>query len=246
MQNPALRQIVDESGCVRTTYNQNPLPVQNQPVTYDQAIIPTKPADNLPAIDSLEPAMQRLIVSARLLFEKRPIWTRRALINSVSSEDYKVIGSNSAKYIYQYVGYVFESGPWRDAVVKFGVDPRKDPSLRFYQTMMFMLDPEYSDHRRRKAKDMEWGRNSTLKSTSKVAHIFDGLTVGLDGKVWQVCDITDPLLESLLSTTNIRDECHVRSPLSFFQTLFFNKRSKPRFKEMAGFIVAHGPKPKSS
>jgi hypothetical protein len=41
--------------------------------------------------------------------------------------------------------------------------------------------------------------------------MFDGKSVSVDSKVWQVCDITDPLLSSMLSTPDIREDCHVGS-----------------------------------
>jgi general transcription factor 3C polypeptide 5 (transcription factor C subunit 1) len=192
-----------------TENNQRPLPARNQPIPYDEPNVPAGPVGDIPPLASLEPAMQRLIESARLLLDERPIWTRRALHNRVSAEDLDSVGLNSAKYIYQYVGYLFDSGPWRDAIVKFGVDPRQDPSLRIYQTMMFMLDKECHDQNRIKERKSPRFRPSKL--ARKDTHIFDGKEVNLDGKVWQVCDIKDPLLESLLSTTDIREDCHVCS-----------------------------------
>lgn len=175
---------------------------------YNVDTVPDGPADDLPPIASLEPAMQRLIQGARLLFEERPIWTRRALRNRVSDADWNIVGSNSAKYVFQYVGYLWASGPWRDALVKFGIDPRKDPGYRIYQTVMFMID---QGRHRYKGSGAKNSGAITTEKPSKESHIFDGRIVDLDGKVWQVCDITDPLLVSILSTSNIRNECHVSS-----------------------------------
>lgn len=191
-----------------TENNQRFLPARNQSIPYDEPNIPSGPAGDLPPLASLEPAMQRLIESARLLLDEQPIWTRRALLNRVSSENLDLVGLNSAKYIYQYVGYFFDSGPWRDAIVKFGVDPRQDPSLRIYQTMMFLLDKECHDQNRRKERKSRFGPS---KLARKDTHIFDGEKISLDGKVWQVCDIKDPLLKSILTTTDIREDCHVGS-----------------------------------
>ena len=206
MQNPGAKQTIDHLGNVTLKNSQIPLPIQNQPVPYDVSTVPDGPADDLPPIASLEPAMQRLIQGAQLLFEERPIWTRRALRNRVSDADWNIVGSNSAKYVFQYVGYIWASGPWRDALVKFGIDPRKDPSHRIYQTVMFMLDQ--GRHRYKENSPKNNGAIATEKP-SKESHIFDGRNLDVDGKTWQVCDITDPLLASILSTSNIRQKCHV-------------------------------------
>ena len=188
--------------------NVKPVPARNQSVPHNAPDVPICSVDDLPPLDRLEPAMQRLVESARRLFDERPIWTRRALHNRVSAKDLAVVGANSAKYMYQYLGYIFDSGPWRDAIVKFGVDPRKDPSLRIYQTMMFLLDKDDAD---KKSQTRKKAPSGSSELTLKNSHIFDGKSVRIDGKVWQVCDITDPLLSSLLATPNIREDCHVGS-----------------------------------
>jgi general transcription factor 3C polypeptide 5 (transcription factor C subunit 1) len=41
--------------------------------------------------------------------------------------------------------------------------------------------------------------------------MFDGESYKTDGKVWQVCDITDPLLKELLDNAPIRPECDANS-----------------------------------
>lgn len=198
--------MIDEHGVIIEN-GQRPTQLRNQAIPHDESDVPADVLKDLAPLALLEPAMQRLIESARLLFDERPIWTRRALYNRVAAEDLRIVGSNSAKYMHQYVGYLFDSGPWRDAIVRFGVDPRKDPSLRKYQTMTFMLDKE--DNVREKTTTRKPPQFGSSKLGPKDTHIFDGKTVSLDGKVWQVCDITDPLLSSLLCTTNIRKECHV-------------------------------------
>ena len=188
-----------------------PLKVLAQLVRFDIPEVPQSPVGSLPPVESLEPAMQRLIVSARRLFEERPIFTRRALINSVPASDLGNIGPNAYKRIYQYCGYSFSSGPWRDAVIRFGVDPRKDPQCRKYQTMMFMLESEPKDSRSKYSRTKA-DRSKTEQVARRESHLFDGNTVSKDGKTWQVCDICDPLLQRLLNTTNLREKCHVSSP----------------------------------
>ena len=129
-------------------------------------------------------------------------------MNSIPGDDWETVGQNVAKYVYQYVGYIFQSGPWRDAVVRFGVDPRKEPECRKYQTMMFMLEKEPKDNRAKFIRTKP-DRTVTPQVAKKESHLFDGQNVSKDGKVWQVCDVTDPFLKDLLATEDIRQECHV-------------------------------------
>jgi general transcription factor 3C polypeptide 5 (transcription factor C subunit 1) len=42
------------------------------------------------------------------------------------------LSSYSSKVLLPLVCYVFQDGPWRDTLVKFGYDPRKDANARLY------------------------------------------------------------------------------------------------------------------
>ncbi|GAA5995272.1 hypothetical protein JCM5350_008184 [Sporobolomyces pararoseus] len=66
-----------------------------------------------------------------LLENERPVWTRLALLNQLTRDQVKYISNN--KSVWPMVGYTFSDGPFRDLVVRFGYDPRKDPQARFYQ-----------------------------------------------------------------------------------------------------------------
>ncbi len=75
--------------------------------------------------------------------------------------------------------------------------------------MMFMLDSQPKDNRAKWTHSMQDHRK-TEQVVRKESHLFDGETVSKDGKIWQVCDITEPFLKDMLATTDIRKECHVR------------------------------------
>ena len=208
-QNPSVKRVVDDSGNV-TTVNVHASPkTGNPPLPFDIEVVPQAPPPDLPAIETLTPAMQRLINSTLRIMEDRPIFTRRALYNCIPGNDWDIVGHNSAKHVYQYVGYMFSSGPWRDAVVRYGVDPRTDPSFRIYQTMIFMLETEPKDTRAKYTRT-RLDRTKSEQVLRKESHLFDGMTVSTDGKIWQVCDISEPFLKNILSTPNLRKECHVR------------------------------------
>lgn len=213
-QNPSVKQVVDHLGNV-STINMNAGPrTAHHPVPFDVDIVPKAPSPDLPAIETLTPAMQRLVNTALRIMQDRPIFTRRALYNCMPGNDWDVVGQNTAKNIYQYAGYMFSSGPWRDALVRFGVDPRTDPSFRIYQTMIFMLDTDRKDNRARFNRTKP-DRTKSEQVLRKESHLFDGVTVSMDGKIWQVCDISEPFLKDLLSTTNLRKECHVSTVILF-------------------------------
>lgn len=155
--------------------------------------------------------MRRLIIAARELFTKRPIYTRRALFNNLSRPDLLKIGSNATKHIQQYVGYMFDGGPWGLAIIRFGVDPRRDSKYRIYQTTLFQIETEpvgrrHGESENQTRRDMEIARNMGERADS---HMFDGKKVYAEGKVWQLCDVTDPLLAQLIATTELRDRCHL-------------------------------------
>lgn len=130
------------------------------------------------------------------LLEKRPLITRRVAMNYIPQYSDSVF-----KEATQWVGYSFRAGPWRDSLVKYGVDPRKDPKYRMYQTLMFQLDKNRADNHKPQA-DLNVSDNWQ-------SHIFDGENISHSGKTWQICDVTDPLLKSIFDTEAIQTECDV-------------------------------------
>ena len=190
-QNPAVKQTVDSLGNITTVNTQLPQRLLGQILQYDDETIPSGPADGVPPIASLNPTLQHFINLIRNAFDERPIWTRRAISNRVASGEPK----DFEKRAYPYVCYSFNSGPWRDSIIKFGVDPRVDLKYRIYQTLTFQIEAsEGLKH---------------LKQDRRLSHVFDGRSVATGAKTWQVCDISDPQLKSLLATKELRDECHV-------------------------------------
>jgi general transcription factor 3C polypeptide 5 (transcription factor C subunit 1) len=107
-----------------------------------------------------------------------------------------------------YCGYFFESGPWREALVSWGVDPRKDPEYRKYQTVSFMSYKKRGTARHHEGFDkhvQELSRMTTEQLATQ--HTFDGVHASDTGNTFQFCDITDPLLANILATENIRTTC---------------------------------------
>lgn len=193
-QNPLISTEVDAETGETSIVNRSKMPkLEMQYVHCDEdEDVPTKAHRPVPD----DPVLKDFVAALQQAMNERPIWTRRALQNRLVNEP----GYYLMKPALQYVGYQFRSGPWRDALIRYGVDPRKDPSCRIYQTIFFKL---YEEDER--APDGQWKDMRSQYTKSQVfgtgdcpSHMFNGTSLTLDGKVWQICDITDPLLTPII------------------------------------------------
>lgn len=152
--------------------------------------------------------LPRAIEELQKLLARRPLVTKRVALNAMPP-----VSDSIFKEATQYVGYSFKAGPWRDSLIKYGVDPRKDPKYRFFQTMTFQLDKEAFKSAPENARvgdgnhNTLWARTLRHKRADPITHIFDGKSVTANGKTWQICDIEDPILKDIFDTNNIRSEC---------------------------------------
>ncbi|KAI6357637.1 hypothetical protein MCOR25_007591 [Pyricularia grisea] len=211
----------------------------------------TYPAPNAPSRNPnvKDPQMAAAIVELSLAFEERPIWTRRSLTNRLAASARSgEFSENIIKHAMPFFAYQFKGGPWRDAVVRYGVDPRTDPECRIYQTLMFKTrraeagnpDQQWASVRRSEASTRKWRRAPTLNAggpkngeNDANSHIFDGQTFCTDGKVWQVCDITDPLLVKIFANAQVRSECEVSGSGWYRRGLWAKARAIMKCKMLA-------------
>lgn len=203
-----VKTMVDETGRQITFNRQAPARIFTPTVTHDcpASEIPTAIPAAAASEDSLDDLIKSLIKQTRdFMQNERPIATRRVLLNHVG-QNY----GNELKHVFQYCGYYFRSGPWRDALIPFGVDPRTDPKYRVYQTMTFKIIVRGKEN---EPEDRtKWNRSVRLNPTDapdNMTHIFDGTRVTPDAKVWQACDVTDPLLRSILDGDPPREVCEI-------------------------------------
>ncbi|KAL1841349.1 hypothetical protein VTJ49DRAFT_7129 [Mycothermus thermophilus] len=187
-------------------------------IAHDEYPVPSAPRR---PPDMSDPQVAAIINEMRLAMEERPIWTRRSMWNRLGTK-FAELPKNGGlvRYCLQFAGYQFKGGPWRDALVKYGVDPRSDPKYRIYQTLIFKLHKtrlgttgrSWQSMRRKDAGISNFGkawRDLGGDEAQLRTHIFDGEAFSTDGKVWQVCDITDPLLARLFAEAEVRPECDV-------------------------------------
>ena len=168
---------------------------------HDATSIPQGPPFEPPD----DPVLLGLIQALEEALDERPVWTRRALTNRVSGNPGVWLIRNGL----QFVGYQFKGGPFRDAIIKFGIDPRTDKKYRFYQTLFFKLYEEEDRVPGMPWHDVRTGYTLTKRASKKrvgfQTHIFDGKSLTLDGKIWQLCDITDPFIARLINNSPLRE-----------------------------------------
>ena len=211
-QNPLARQTRDETGQMVMQGPKRPPRTLIQRVAIDAAAVPTEPDPNLTPVDELGDRLKQLLNLAKQKLEERPIWSRRALENVLREPTWH---GHSTRLI-SYVAYEFRSGPWCNLIVRYGVDPRSDPKYRIFQSIAFQVDEETRE-KRPTTTQRKGSRRVTRPSDGKnreqgpPTHVFDGVSIALDGKTWQVCDIVEPIIKRLLETDTIREECHLKS-----------------------------------
>lgn len=205
-QNPTVKQAVDQSGEIFTVNTQQPTKIRSHLVSFDIPVVPSEPQEDVAPIDTVDPALRATIEKVKELFEQRPAWTRRAIRSSLTSDEQQTL----LRHALPYVGYIFRSGPWRDAIIKLGVDPRTSPEYRHYQTFMFRVTESNEAEQARDAADgrgpnhrRQGSENDNITSGSRSAHANSHIFTGQpplqrDGRIWMACDIKDPLLQSIL------------------------------------------------
>ncbi|CAG8510837.1 483_t:CDS:10 [Ambispora gerdemannii] len=212
-------------------------------VSFDTRNVPDKPPPDVTKY------MQKLPHESRdQLFENRPIWTKLALQSNLTV-DKKMIKKLLPLYAYWMV-----NGPWRDCWIRYGYDPRKDKDARFLQLL------DIRNNRRpvriERAKRVLRGQsdyvvdtieesmivnNEPENSTSLYKHVFDGKTKPRDVAVFQMCDIEDSLLKSLIESPDGVEEICQKS-YGFYKRSHVEKMRKVLRRKVAalenGVILA--------
>ncbi|CAE6524612.1 unnamed protein product [Rhizoctonia solani] len=179
-------------------------------ISWDSETVPTSPPQQI--LDARSQTKPHLLAKLKQLFEQRPVWSRIALINQFPALEGREIQNTKAHI--GLVAYTFSDGAWRDTLLRFGYDPRKDPEARFYQRVYFR-NTANEEARRKSIVGRRAGGTGDSGNTGpevveappddRSSHIFDGRSLHSGAASFQLCDITDSLLVPL-----IKDEKSVR------------------------------------
>lgn len=195
------------------------------------AKVPTKPLQDVIRIEHrCDP---KILARLRELLVERPMWSRVALKNQLNEAELKEVSGNNEKVYYALVGYSMVGGPWRDTMVRFGYDVRKDHSSRIYQRIFLRGAPALREQSQRvaalspaagpaegegegEAEEGEDDADETSAARSSVVplpasersrntHLFDGTTLHRHVGNFQLCDINDPLIQPWIWRANDAD-----------------------------------------
>ena len=233
-QNPTVKQTIDVAGKISTINTAINRRIVAERVAFDIATVPNTHSQTLLPVEMLDTDSQNLLRELEGYMNERPIWTRRALTNRNNTHLWRSL----SKTIIPYVGYMFRSGPWREAIVKYGVDPRDDPKYRVFQTMTFQFDIRGKQHNLKAVASKE--PRAKKSKTNRNSHIFNGIEMSTDGKVWQVCDLKDTLVQEILATTHLRKRCHVST--SHVRQSYERGLIRYRSSQTDGFTMLRGRK----
>ena len=204
-QNPYVKVFKDAEGNIRVANITAPIKHIRHNIEPDFPFVPAGPPSELAPLETTPAKIQSAVKQLRTMFEERPLMQRRVFVNKFKGKQ----SENELKAAVGYCGYAFTSGPWRDTVVKFGIDPRKDAKYRIYQTVTYQLMDDgkgAADDPGSYLRKVGGKRITARKSKVEHSHIFDGTKFYKDGKVWQACDVTDPMLNELLDKAELRTE----------------------------------------
>uniref|UniRef100_A0A1B6DG43 General transcription factor 3C polypeptide 5 n=2 Tax=Clastoptera arizonana TaxID=38151 RepID=A0A1B6DG43_9HEMI len=102
-------------------------------VSFNVDSVPSKPREIVLKFLDIKFLSGGPLQKIRELFEERPIWSKVALL-AITKFPIEHI-----KYLLPAVAYYFVTGPFRIMWVRFGYDPRKDPSSRIYQCVDYRI-----------------------------------------------------------------------------------------------------------
>ncbi|KAF7985190.1 hypothetical protein HWV62_7796 [Athelia sp. TMB] len=180
-------------------------------IVFTEPVAPTEPPQNVATMRAQQD--QLLLNRLKDLFAERAVWTRASLFNQFTPQEARDI--HNSKVLLPLVCWVFQDGPWRDTLIRFGYDPRQHPAARVFQRLYFrnMNHPilKTSIIARREGRLAAARDDSLGEPDRKTAHIFDGVRVTQETAAFQLCDIHDPMLmEMINSEDDVRESCDER------------------------------------
>jgi len=209
-QNASVRIFKDQTGVDQSINVARPKGITHSLVNYDVVQVPSGPVSALPPEDEQPMKIRRMIRILRDGLQERPVMSTRYQCY-VTNESLH----GSLRRALPYVGYMFRGGPFKDALIRYGVDPRSDPIYRGFQVTQVQI-PGTGDK-----KMQRFGHGPPTTKGKPKTYIFDGTELYTDAKVFHFCDLQDPVLRQLLDNAPVAEKWEVsqlNSPVIFSRT----------------------------
>ncbi|OBZ84692.1 Transcription factor tau subunit sfc1 [Choanephora cucurbitarum] len=206
-------------------------------INYEEENVPTKSWHTL--VPPADGGPKETWETVCKLYQERPIWSRFALKNALDVKYHRYLRDSLVQ-----VAYTFHSGPWRDCWVKYGLDPRQDPSCHIYQQVdirkMFNLQSTDRPYKHIKRIKPDLGTSITKPEPVEVPevpfnqnHIFDGQRVPGATSLYQLCDIIDPDITPLIRHPEYRKANCSKFSGYYYQCVFERIRRYVRAKHFS-------------
>ncbi|RCK58922.1 Transcription factor tau subunit [Candida viswanathii] len=142
--NPSTSTVKDARGELKVVSKKDRQKLHTLLIDYNTPI-PTEPADAIKEkwaklklaklnSDSTDYLLLKCINRLKELFDAKPIWNRKQLLDIVEVDIRRFI-----KHALPYVTFIYRSGPWRFCNIKYGVDVTRDSKYWPYQTEYFRV-----------------------------------------------------------------------------------------------------------
>ncbi|OAX78822.1 hypothetical protein ACJ72_06867 [Emergomyces africanus] len=233
-QNPTVKQSIGPSGEITTTNTQQIVKVLTHLVACDIPSVPTAPRENCPPIHTLDKALQETIATLQSLFESRVAWTRRGLRNHLTTNEQKYALRLAVPPLARRHCEIRPRSARPPILVRISDIHVPHASIKYHRTArqpepghrqytckhdnnnlnikQTPNPPARLHHPRRPRSIIENWRNNFLLLPS---HIFTGhAPLPRDGKMWMICDITDPILARLLKPPSSPSPSATPTPIS--------------------------------
>ena len=144
------------------------------------------------------------VESLKSLFERRPIWTKTALVCQMLQEtptsplvkDNKIL-----QKILPIVAFNFTKGPWRRCWVRYGYNPIVQVESKAFQVVMLRNTFLSFDDEACQSESILPDSFPCCPATR--AHIFDGKSLSKNLSTFQMCDLEEPACKLLVECTEI-------------------------------------------
>lgn len=149
-------------------------------------------------VEKMDDADPEILENLRNAFERRPVLTKISLFDGWSNEEKMKVDRLLPLIAFHYI-----SGPFKNCWIRYGYDPRVKSESHQYQVIDFrnLYNP----------RELKRGRQDKDKSDIELREglnsIFDGKKPGNNFIRFQVCDILDSKVKSILfNAANLRSE----------------------------------------